>query len=64
MEPANEKKNLSVRTVADVEVGKVASPPTSPATEQDRAEFQKLLKQMNDISLLSKEGQGPTSSSK
>lgn len=61
MEPSDKKKppsdvKVSVRTVADVEVGPTTTPTSPPATEQDRAEFQKLLLGINGLAVHPKEG--------
>ncbi|KAJ1525821.1 hypothetical protein ONE63_009023 [Megalurothrips usitatus] len=45
--------NVNVRTVADVEDGS-AVPTSPPATEQDRADFQKLLLQINGLQMKGK----------
>ncbi|KAK3909237.1 Terminal uridylyltransferase 7 [Frankliniella fusca] len=56
MESADDSNpsHLGVRTVADIEVGAVTTPSSPPATELDRVNFQKLLLQMNGVSLASK----------
>ncbi|XP_034239388.1 terminal uridylyltransferase 4-like [Thrips palmi] len=52
---ANDLK-VNVRTVADLEVGPATTPASPPATEQERAEFQKLLLGMNGLSVDKKGG--------